>query len=446
MFKSLLNAFKVKELRKKLLFVFLMLVVIRFGSNLPIPGVNAQYFGELFNSMSNNDAFGWFNTMTGGSFEQLSIFALSITPYITSSIIIQLLTVAIPALEEMQKDGEEGRKKLTEYTRYVTIGLALIESLAMAIGFGGQGLLIGFTEASMVRKIADIAIAVIAMTAGSALLMWIGEQITDKGVGNGISLVLLFNILSSVPSDFQTLYIRFISGKNVATMVVAVIIIAAAIIALVVFTIILNDAQRTIPVQYSRRVQGRGLVGGQSSNIPLKVNTASVMPVIFASSLMTMPVVIGQIIKVDYSTIPGQILMALNSGSWCNPDRPIYSIGLVIYILLLYFFAYFYTSISFNPLEIANNMKKQGGFIPGIRPGKPTSDYLDNILTYIIFIGATGLAIVAIIPIFVSGAFNVGRISFAGTSLIIVVGVVLETVKAIESQMIVRNYQGFLND
>ena len=446
MFKSLLNAFKVTELRKKLLFVFLMLVVIRFGSNLPIPGVNAQYFSELFNSMSNNDAFGWFNTMTGGSFEQLSIFALSITPYITSSIIIQLLTVAIPALEEMQKDGEEGRKKLTEYTRYVTIGLALIESLAMAIGFGGQGLLIGFAEASTGRKIADIAIAVIAMTAGSALLMWIGEQITDKGVGNGISLVLLFNILSSVPSDFQTRYIRFISGKNVATMVVAAIIIVAAIIGLVVFTIILNDAQRTIPVQYSRRVQGRGLVGGQSSHIPLKVNTASVMPVIFASSLMTMPVVVGQIIKVDYSTIPGQILMALNSGSWCNPDRPIYSIGLVIYILLLYFFAYFYTSISFNPLEIANNMKKQGGFIPGIRPGKPTSDYLDNILTYIIFIGATGLAIVAIIPILISGVFNVGRISFAGTSLIIIVGVVLETVKAIESQMVVRNYQGFLND
>ena len=444
MFKSLLNAFKVKELRKKLLFVFLMLVVIRFGSNLPIPGVNAQYFSELFNSMSNNDAFGWFNTMTGGSFEQLSIFALSITPYITSSIIIQLLTVAIPALEEMQKDGEEGRKKLTEYTRYVTIGLALIESLAMAIGFGGQGLLIGFAEASTGRKIADIAIAVIAMTAGSALLMWIGEQITDKGVGNGISLVLLFNILSSVPSDFQTLYIRFMSGKNVATMVVAAIIIVAAIIGLVVFTIILNDAQRTIPVQYSRRVQGRGLVGGQSSNIPLKVNTASVMPVIFASSLMTMPVVIGQIIKVDYSTIPGQILMALNSGSWCNPDRPIYSIGLVIYILLLYFFAYFYTSISFNPLEIANNMKKNGGFIPGIRPGKPTVEYLTKILNYIIFVGACGLVLIQLVPIIFNGWLG-ASVSFGGTSLIIIVSVILETLKQIESQMLVRNYKGFLN-
>ncbi len=446
MFKSILNAFKVKDLRDRLLFVFLMLVVIRFGSNLPIPGVNSEYFAELFNSMANNDAFGWFNTMTGGSFEQLSVFALSITPYITSSIIIQLLTVAIPALEELQKDGEEGRKKLTEYTRYVTIGLALIESTAMAVGFGGQGLLIGYADASMMRKIADVAIAVITMTTGSALLMWIGEQITDKGIGNGISLVLLFNILSSIPTDFQTLYVRFIQGKNVATMVVAAIIIAACIIALVAFTVVLTDAERKIPVQYSRRVQGRGLVGGQSSSIPLKVNTASVMPVIFASSLMTMPVVIGQVLKVDYGTVWGKILMGLNSGSWCNPDAPIYSIGLIVYIALLYFFAYFYTSISFNPLEVANNMKKQGGFIPGIRPGKPTSDYLDNILKYIIFIGATGLAIVAIVPIFVSGVFNVGRISFAGTSLIIIIGVVLETLKAIESQMVVRNYKGFLND
>ena len=445
MLQSLLKAFRVKDLRKRMLFVLLMLAVIRIGSNLPIPGVNSDYFNQLFQSMSNNDAFGWFNTMTGGSFEQLSIFALSITPYITSSIIIQLLTVAIPALEEIQKDGEEGHKKLIAYTRYVTIGLSLIESTAMAVGFGGNGLLIGYAQAGTLRKIADIVICIVAMTAGSALLMWIGEQITDKGVGNGISIVLLFNILSSTPQDVQTLYVRFVEGRNVAGMVVAVILIAAFLIAITAFTVVLNDAERRIPVQYSRRIQGRGLVGGQSSQIPLKVNTANVMPVIFASSLMTMPVVIGQILKVDYSTIAGKILMMLNSGSWCNPDAPVYSIGLVIYIVLLYFFAYFYTSISFNPLEVANNMKKQGGFIPGIRPGKPTSDYLDNILTYIIFIGATGLAIVAIIPIFVSGFFNVSRISFAGTSLIIIVGVVLETLKAIESQMVVRNYKGFLD-
>ncbi len=445
MFQSLRNAFKVKDLRNRLLYVFLMLVVIRFGSNLPIPGVNSGYFGDLFDKMSNNDAFGWFNTMTGGSFEQLSVFALSITPYITSSIIIQLLTVAIPALEEMQKDGEEGRKKLTTYTRYVTIALALIESTAMAVGFGGQGLLVGFSTASTIRKLADIVIAVVTMTSGSALLMWIGEQITEKGIGNGISLVLLFNILSSVPQDFLTLYERFVQGRKVAAMVVAIVIIAVVILALVAFTVVLQGAERRIPVQYSRRVQGRNLVGGQSSEIPLKVNTANVMPVIFASSLMTMPVVIGQILKVDYSTIWGKILMCLNSGSWCNPDAPIYSLGLILYLALLVFFAYFYTSISFNPLEVANNMKKQGGFIPGIRPGKPTSDYLENILTYIIFIGVCGLAIIALIPIVVSGVFNVSRISFSGTSLLIIVGVVLETLKAIDSQMVVRNYKGFLD-
>jgi len=256
----------------------------------------------------------------------------------------------------------------------------------------------------------------------------------------------LFNILSSVPQDFLTLYERFIMGNNTAKMVVAAIIIAAAIFCMVAFTVVLQDAERRIPVQYSRRVQGRGLVGGQQSQIPLKVNTASVMPVIFASSLMTMPVVIGQIIRVDQSSIVGQIIMGLNSGSWANPNAPIYSLGLVLYIALLYFFAYFYTSISFNPLEVANNMKKQGGFIPGIRPGKPTSDYLEGILRYIIFIGATGLAIIALVPIIISGVFNVSRISFSGTSLIIIVGVVLETLKAIDSQMVIRNYKGFLDN
>lgn len=447
MFKTLRNAFKVKEIRTKLIFVFLMLVVIRFGSNLPIPGVDTYYFKDLFDSMASNDAFGWFNTMTGGSFEQLSVFALSITPYITSSIIIQLLTIAIPQLEELSKDGEEGRKKIQEYTRYTTVALALVESIAMAVGFGGNGLLIGYAEASAVRKFADIVVAVVTMTAGSAFLMWIGEQITDKGVGNGISLVLLFNILSTIPQDMDTLYIRFIQGNsNIAKTVVTVIIIAAVILAMVAFVVVLQDAQRSIPVQYSKRIQGRSMVGGQASKIPLKVNTAGVIPVIFASSLMSMPVVIGQLLKVDYSSIGGQILMVLNSGSWCNPNAPIYSIGMIIYIVLLFFFAYFYTSITFNPLEVANNMKKQGGFIPGIRPGKPTSDYLNHILNYIIFIGACGLTIIAIVPIVVSGVFSVGRISFAGTSLIIIVGVVLETLKAIESQMVVRNYKGFLVD
>ena len=438
MFKSIRNAFKVKELRGKILYTFMMLVVIRFGSQLPIPGIETSFFADWFARQTTN-AFGFFNAMTGGSFSSMSIFALSITPYITSSIIIQLLTIAIPRLEELQKDGEDGRKKIQEYTRYTTVGLALFESAAMAIGFGRQGLLLDY-------NVGNIIVAVVTMTTGSALLMWIGEQITEKGVGNGISIVLLFNILSSVPDDMRNLYYRFIFGQIIPTMAIAAVIIAAVILAMVVFVIVLNDAERRIPVQYSKKMVGRKMVGGQASSIPLKVNTAGVMPVIFASSIMSFPVVIAQFFPVDYNSVGGHILTMLNSGSWCRPDQPIYSIGLVIYLVLLILFAYFYTSITFNPLEVANNMKKQGGFIPGIRPGKPTSDYLNGILNYIIFIGAMGLIVVAIVPILVSGLLDVNQISFMGTSLIIIVGVVLETIKAIESQMLVRYYKGFLND
>ena len=438
MFKTIRNAFKVKELRAKILYTFMMLVVIRFGCQLPIPGIQTTFFADWF-AKQTTDVFGFFNAMTGGSFSSMSIFALSITPYITSSIIIQLLTIAIPKLEELQKDGEDGRKKIQEYTRYTTVGLALIESSAMAIGFGRQGLLIDYNAW-------NIIIAIVTMTTGSALLMWIGEQITEKGVGNGISIVLLFNILSSVPDDMKTLYYRFIFGQTVTKMIFSVVVIALIILAMVVFVIVLNDAERRIPVQYSKKMVGRKMVGGQTSNIPLKINTAGVMPVIFASSIMSFPVVISQFFTIDPNSIGSKILMVLNSGSWCRPEYPIYSIGLVIYIALLIMFAYFYTSITFNPLEVANNMKKQGGFIPGIRPGKPTSDYLNKILNYIVFIGACGLIVIAIVPIFASGLLNVSRISFSGTSLIIIVGVVLETIKAVESQMLVRYYKGFLND
>ena len=438
MFKTITNAFKVKELRTKILYTFMMLVVIRFGSQLPIPGIETSFFANWF-AKQTTDVFGFFNAMTGGSFSSMSIFALSITPYITSSIIIQLLTIAIPKLEELQKDGEDGRKKIQEYTRYTTVGLALIESSAMAIGFGRQGLLIDYNAW-------NIIIAIVTMTTGSALLMWIGEQITEKGVGNGISIVLLFNILSSVPDDMKTLYYRFIFGQTVTKMIFSIVVIALIILAMVVFVIVLNDAERRIPVQYSKKMVGRKMVGGQASNIPLKINTAGVMPVIFASSIMSFPVVISQFFTIDPNSIGSKILMVLNSGSWCRPEYPIYSIGLVIYIALLIMFAYFYTSITFNPLEVANNMKKQGGFIPGIRPGKPTSDYLNKILNYIVFIGACGLIVIAIVPILASGLLNVSRISFSGTSLIIIVGVVLETIKAVESQMLVRYYKGFLND
>ena len=438
MLKTLQNAFKIKEVREKLLYTFFMLVVTRIGSQLPIPGVNTTFFPELFARQS-NDAFGFFNTITGGSFTNMSVFALSITPYITSSIIMQLLTIAIPKLEEMQQEGEDGRKKIAEYTRYLTVALALMQSIAMAIGFGGKGLLVNFTAMNVI-------VAIVTMTAGSAMLMWIGERITENGVGNGISIVLLFNIISTMPSDMITLYERFLQGKIVAVAVVTAVIIAAVIVAMVVFVIILQDAERRIPVQYSKKMQGRKMVGGQSTSIPLKVNTAGVIPVIFASSLMSFPVVIAGFFQVNYDTIGGKILLALNSSSWFNPERPAYSVGLIVYIALIIVFAYFYTSITFNPLEVANNMKKSGGFIPGIRPGKPTSDYLDGILEYIILIGACGLIIVCLVPIIVSGLFSVSRLSFGGTSLIIIVGVVLETIKAVESQMLVRNYKGFLND
>jgi preprotein translocase subunit SecY len=438
MLKTLRNAWKEKEIRKKLLYTFMMLVVIRFGSELPIPGVNTSYFKDFFARQS-GDAFNFFDAMTGGSFTSMSVLALSITPYITSSIIMQLLTIAIPKLEEMQREGEDGRKKIAEYTRYLTVALALLESTAMAVGFGGQGLLIDYNFWSVV-------VAVMTMTAGSAFLMWIGERITEKGVGNGISIVLLFNIVSSLPQDVSSLYNTFMNGRIIAVQVVALLMIMAVIVAMVVFVVYLQDGERRIPVQYSKKMVGRKMVGGQSSHIPLKVNTAGVIPVIFASSILSFPVVIAQFFNPDYGTIPGKILMMLNQSSWFRPEMPWYSVGLVIYIVLIVLFAYFYTSITFNPLEVANNMKKSGGFIPGIRPGKPTSEYLDKILNYIIFVGAVGLIIISVIPIMISGVFGVSRLSFLGTSLIIIVSVILETIKAIESQVIVRNYKGFLND
>ena len=437
MLTTLKNALKIKEIRKKLFFTFLMLVVVRIGCQLPVPGVDRHFFSNWFAAQT-GDTFSFFNAFTGGSFENFSLFALNITPYITSSIIIQLLTIAIPKLEDMQKDGEEGRKKLTAITRYVTVGLALIESAAMAIGFGGKGLLVEFTALNVI-------VAIVTMTAGSAMLMWIGERITENGVGNGISIVLAINIISRVPNDLSNLYEQFIKGKAVATGALAAVIILAIIVAMVVLVIILNDAVRKIPVQYAKKVQGRKMVGGQSSFIPLKVNTAGVIPVIFAQSILQIPVIIAQLTHYEGTGVWGHILKALNSSYWCSLSEPVYSLGLILYIAMVVFFAYFYTSITFNPLEIANNMKKQGGFIPGIRPGKPTSDYLTRILNYLIFIGACGLTIVCVLPYLFNGLFG-ASVSFGGTSLIIIVSVVLETLKQIESQMLVRNYKGFLND
>lgn len=445
MFETVRNAFKIKDLRKKILYTFVILVIVRIGCQLPVPGVDASVITEWFNQ---NNSLDFFNQLTGGSFSQMSIFALNITPYITSSIILQLLTIAIPRLEELHKDGEEGRKKIAEYTRYVSIALAIIESAAMAIGFGRAGYLtegVSFTS---------ISVIIVSLSAGSAVLMWLGEQITEKGVGNGISIILLYNIVSRMPEDMTKLYEKFVSGaSNVTNGLLAAIIILAVIIGTIIFIIILSDGERRINVQYSKKTQGRKLVGGQSSHIPLKVNTAGVIPVIFAGSLFQMPIVIAGFAGVQPASGNGasfgqKVLKVLNQNAWCNIEsfgEFKYTLGLLIYIVLLIFFAYFYTSITFNPQEISMNMKKQGGFIPGIRPGKPTVEYLTKVLNSIVFIGAIGLTIVAVIPIFFSGAFG-ADVSFGGTSLIIIVGVVLETLKQIESQMLVRHYRGFISE
>lgn len=437
MFETLRNALKVKDIRKRLLFTLVVLIICRLGSQLPIPGIDTDTISQYLNSLL-GDSFNLLNSFTGGSFESMSLFALNVTPYITASIIIQLLTIAIPALEELYRDGEDGRKKINNITRFVTLGLSVLESAGLAIGFGKQGLLSNYGPLIVMEMI-------VCLTAGSVFVMWLGEQITDKGVGNGISIILLCNIVSRMPSDLYNLYQKFMEGKQISNVIIAGVIIFIVIIGTIILTIILNDAERRIPVQYSRKIQGGSQLGGLGSTLPVKVNTANVMPIIFSSSLLQFTLVIKQLIGADPKGAAGFIFNALNQSNWCNPDHWNWSIGLIVYLVLNVIFAYFYTSITFNPLEISNNMKKQGGYIPGIRPGKATVDYLNSILTYIIFIGAVGLCIVAVIPIFFNGYFG-ANVSFGGTSIIIIAGVVLETMKQIESQTLVRQYTGFLTE
>lgn len=438
MSNAVISAFKNKQLRKKLLFTTLILIVVRFGSQLPIPEIDSAQISAYLKSTL-GDSFNLLNSFTGGSFMQMSVFALSVTPYITSSIIMQLMTIVIPALEEMQKDGEDGRKRMAKITRYVTVVLAIIEGAGLAIGFARQGALgTDYTTFTIVTMI-------IALTAGAVLVMWLGERITESGIGNGISIILLVNIVSGMPGDFTSLYNQFMKGKQIGPALIAGCVIVGVVLAVVVFVIILSDAERHIPVQYSKKMQGRKLVGGQQSKIPLKVNTAGVIPIIFASSIMQFPIMLQNVLKYENNGFIGKALTSLNSSTWFDASHPKRSIGLIIYIVLVVLFAYFYTSITFNPLEISNNMKKQGGFIPGIRPGKPTVDYLNKILKYIIFIGAAGLTIVAVVPFFFNGVFG-ASVSFGGTSIIIVVGVILETIKQIQSQLLVQNYSGFLSE
>ena len=439
MFQTLRDAFKIKDLRRRIGFTFLMLIVVRLGSLLPVPGINGSAFASLFENT--DSALNFFDSITGGSFSAMSVFALNITPYITSSIIMQLLTIAFPKLEEMQRDGEQGRKKMTKITRYLTVALALGESIAMAIGFGRSGYLVSYSVPYV-----NYVLVVAALTAGSAVLMWIGERITEKGIGNGISIVLTINIISRIPSDLTKLYEQYMAGRTIPKATLAAVIIALIIVALVVFVVILQSAERRIPVQYSNKIQGRRQVGGNSSVIPMRVNTAGVIPVIFAQSLLQTPIMLVQLFdKNGVQGFWGKVLNGMNQSNWFNPGNWIYTIGALVYVLLIIGFAYFYTEITFNPLEIAENLKRSGGFIPGIRPGKPTSDYLTAILRHVIFIGAIGLSIVALLPIIFNGLLG-ASVSFGGTSIIIIVGVIVETLKQVESQMMVRNYKGFLND
>ena len=442
MFKTFINALKVKDIRNRIFFTFVILLIFRIGCNITIPGVDASAVQNALESMLGTEANALLGMFSGGSLEQMSIFALNVTPYITSSIIMQLLTIAIPALEEMQRDGEDGRKKMTAITRYVTVVLGIIEAAGLAISLQRVNALGSQANAMTVITM------IVTLTAGSTLVMWLGERITEKGIGNGISIILMINIVSRMPNDFSNLYTMFVktqfSDAEYVKGIGAILIIAAVVILTTVLVILLQDAKRNIPIQYSQKMSGRRLVGGRASEMPLKVNTAGVIPIIFASSLMSMPAMIISLFKIDVTNkVVQEIVSSLSQNYWFNKSHPWGYLGLVLYIALVVMFAYFYTSITFNPMEVANNLKKSGASIPGIRPGKPTQEYLEKVLKYIIFIGAVGLVIVALIPIFFSGVFG-ANVSFGGTSLIIIVGVILETMKQLDSKMLDRNYEGFL--
>ncbi|MBO7631509.1 MAG: preprotein translocase subunit SecY [Lachnospiraceae bacterium] len=446
MIKMFINAFKVKEIRKRLFFTFCCLVLVRLGSLIPAPGINNAAAQEWLKLTFKDNTF--INMLTGGSLTKMSIFALSISPYITSSIIMQLLTIAIPPLAEMQKDGESGRKKIEKYSRYLTILLAVIESTAMAIGFKN-------TSASPIQDgWLGVILVVMAFTAGATFLMWLGERITENGIGNGISIILLINIVAEMPQEFSILFVNKVFSQNkLAGKLLAGAIIVLIVLVTLVLIVLLQDAERKIAVQYSKKMVGRKMMGGNSTYIPLKVNTAGVIPVIFAVSIFQFPLIIASFFGKYPSRGAGvleKILYMCRTDNWFDFDGEEfafkYTIGAILYIAMIIFFAYFYTSITFNPIEVAGNLKKSGGFVPGIRPGKPTIDYLTGVLNKIVFIGAIGLTIIALIPIVCSGAFNVPNLGFGGTSLIIVVGVILETLKQVESMMLTRHYKGFLSE
>ena len=436
MFNTIRNAWRIPDLRKKLLYTLLIVIVFRFGSVIPAPFLDATALSALMDSAGSNSALGYINMLTGGAFSYASLFAMGITPYINSSIIMQLLTIAIPPLERLAKEGEEGRKKIATLTRYVTVILGLIQGVAYYFYLRGQGIVEYTTGFSGV--FAGLVI-VLTFTAGTALIMWMGEQINEKGIGNGISIILFAGIVARLPVTFGTVWQYMQLGIQSASTSGQYLVLAPLFIVLflvVIWVIVfMNEAERRIPVQYAKKVVGRKMYGGQSTFLPVKVAMSGVMPVIFASAILSIP----QFIRFFWNPSEGfgrAVLDALNQTGW---------LYVVLYFLLILMFAYFYMSIQYNPLEMANNLRQNNGTIPGIRPGKPTADFIAKILSKVTLIGALFLAFVALVPIIYTNVTGMYGLSMGGTSIIIIVGVALETVKQLESQMMLRHYKGFLD-
>ena len=447
MIQTIRNAWKVPELRNKLLFTIFALLIFRVGAAIPVPFIDTKMLGDYIQSQSAS-IFSLLNVMSGDAFAQATVFALSIQPYINSSIIIQLLTIAIPALERLQKEGgEEGKKKLTAITRYATVAIALLQAFGyytfLRVGSNGTSLL-------TVQGVWPAIVIISAFVAGSAFLMWLGEQITEFGIGNGISIILFAGIVGRVPNMVYNIYLGVLNwsaGADPASAMVLhpafIILIVAGMLLLVAFIVFMDNSERRIPVQYAKRVVGRKMYGGQSSHLPIKVNMSGVLPIIFAQSIASIPATIGMFVP-----------SAQTEGSGWNTFLKIFDTRgvpyCIVYFLLIVLFSYFYNTIQFNPVEVANNLKKNGGFIPGFRPGKPTSDFLNKVVSRVTMFGALYLAVVALLPTIVGNIMTLAKssagssLAIGGTSVIIVVGVALETVKALEAQLMMRHYKGFL--
>lgn len=423
MLRTIARAWKIADIRKKIIFTLLMLLVFRLGSNIPVPGIDRAILDEVFSG--DLGLLSLFDLFSGGAFSNFTIFALSITPYITASIILQLLTIAVPKLEALAREGTEGKKKIAQYTRYLTVLLAFIQAIGLSVGL--------FRDAVTDKSFFNIAVIVLVLSAGTAFLMWLGEQINENGIGNGISLIIFGGIVARAPSAVHTTWLSYRAGE-VGLLSIILFLIFALIV--VVGIVLVQQGQRKIPVQYAKRVIGRKMYGGQSTHIPMKVNQAGVIPVIFSLSLLQFPLTITYFIPdTGFSEFVSKWLSpAGNPGVW------VYA---VFNILLIIFFTYFYTAVTFNPADVANNMKANGGFIPGIRPGRSTVEYLNKVMTRITFVGAIFLAVVATLPTLIQ-EFTALQIGFGGTSLLIAVGVALDTMKQLEAQMVMRNYQGFL--